>query len=431
MATVKYSTRGKANTIILSLSVNRKTRFRVSTGFSTDKETWSNVNERKRGGSDTERELRKRLRELAEKVINALNDEPKPSNEWLKTQVNQFRGIVIKTDKNSLLNNFQAYIEYLPSKKLRSGKIGATYSTIQKYKSLKSKIEKYEAYANKKFVVSDVCPDWIIYFEKWMLKTDMLNLNTAGRYIKFLKTVCVYAGSNEIETSKNLISIKGYSETRTPIFLSFAELEIIENKIFEREALNNAKDWLIIGSYIGQRVSDLLTLTNKNLTIIAGMEMISLRQRKTGKDVMIPVHEKVKAILDKNKGFPYKISDQRFNEYIKDVCRLAGITKRVEGGKMIKDKVTKVTRKQFGIFPKHELVSSHICRRSFASNFYGDIPTSILKDITAHSTEAQFLIYIGKSQSDSALQLAEYWSKQQAQATKEPKMKLLRTGTED
>jgi integrase len=213
--------------------------------------------------------------------------------------------------------------------------------------------------------------------------------------------------------------------------LSFDELELIENTTFEREALNNAKDWIILGCYIGQRVSDLLKLTKKNFTTIAGMEMISLKQQKTGKSVMIPIHSVVKTILDKNNGFPYKISDQRFNEYVKDVCKLAGIIEPVKGGKMVTDKVSKKTRKQFAVFPKWELVSSHICRRSFASNYYGDIPTSILKDITAHSTEAQFLQYIGKSQTNSALQLAEYWSKQQANANKQPQMTLLRTGTED
>lgn len=430
MATVKFSIRGKKNSIILSLSVNKKTRLRISTGLSTDSDTWKQANQ-KRGGTPDSQKLRTNLKNLAEQVINALNNEPNPSIEWLQAQINEFRGIVIETDENSLLNNIQSYIDYLPTKKMRSGKIGATYSSIQKYKSLKSKIEQYETYSNKKYVVVDVCPDWIKQFEKWMLKTDKLNPNTTGRYIKFLKTVCLYAGSNDIETSKHLTSIKGYSESRNPVFLTFDELVLIEEKTFEREALNNAKDWLIIGCYIGQRVSDLLKLTNKNLTTISGMGMISLKQQKTGKNVMIPIHHVVKEILDRNSGFPYKISDQRFNEYIKDVCKQAGITEPTKGGKMIRDKVTKATRKHFGIFPKYELISSHVCRRSFASNFYGDIPTSILKDITAHSTEAQFLKYIGKSQSDSALQLAEYWSKQQAQTNKKPQMTLIKTGTEN
>ena len=430
MATVNYSTRGKTNSIILSLSVSKKTRLRISTGFNTDGKTWEQVKQKK-GGTPEAQKMRTQLKELSEQIINALNDVPNPTIDWLQSQVNQFRGIVVETDENSLLNNIQNYVDCLPTKKMRYGKIGATYSSVQKYKALKNKIELYEKFSNKKYLVSDVSPNWIKDFEKWMYKTEKLNTNTAGRYIKFLKTVCTYAGANDIKIDKNLATVKGYSETHTPIFLTFDELAIIEEMTFEREALDNAKDWLIIGCYIGQRVSDLLKLTKKNLTTIAGMEMISLKQQKTGKSVMIPIHPIVKSILNKNNGFPYKISDQRFNEYVKDVCELAGITEPVKGGKMVTDKVSKKTRKQFGIFPKHELVSSHVCRRSFASNFYGDIPTSILKDITAHSTEAQFLQYIGKSQTDSALQLAEYWSKQQANANKKPQMTVLKTGTDN
>ena len=45
---------------------------------------------------------------------------------------------------------------------------------------------------------------------------------------------------------------------------------------------------------------------------------------------------------------------------------------------MVKDEKSKMTRKKSGIYAKHELVTTHICRRSFATNFYGDIPTALL-----------------------------------------------------
>ncbi len=86
----------------------------------------------------------------------------------------------------------------------------------------------------------------------------------------------------------------------------------------------------------------------------------------------------------------------------------------------------KMTRKNAGINPKHELITSHACNRLFASNFYGEIPTSLLKKITGHSTEQQFLEYIGKNESDFAIQLADYWSKENLQAKKEPQMQLLK-----
>lgn len=91
-------------------------------------------------------------------------------------------------------------------------------------------------------------------------------------------------------------------------------------------------DWLIIGCYTGQHVSDLLKLTPDNVTVRNGLELIELTQIKTGKRVAIPLHPKVKAILEKRDGnFPYYISDVKFNVHIKDVCKLAGIDEPTKG----------------------------------------------------------------------------------------------------
>jgi hypothetical protein len=57
-------------------------------------------------------------------------------------------------------------------------------------------------------------------------------------------------------------------------------VEKTQNTTYERIALENAKDWLIIGCYIGQRVSDLLPLTNDNITVRNGLELIELTQKK-------------------------------------------------------------------------------------------------------------------------------------------------------
>ena len=451
MATVAYLLQSERNpsNIYLRLSIENKKVFKRKSGYVIDPKRWSSFNKGKvsdkkftivgkvglpmvaRTTDDKNKGIRDKLKTLSEAVLDNYNDAVKNSvafnGEWLQEQIDKYHGKVEVTDVDSFVYQIQAYIDFLPRKKLNNGKDGATAGTIQKQKSFKTKIEQYQEYKGKKFKVSDISPKWVTEFERYLFEVEKLNPNTIGRNIRHLKTVCRFAGNNEVTIHKGLGEIKSYKIKREVVYLSFDELGLIEKKTFEREALNNAKDWLLIGCYIGQRVSDLLKLTNKNLTTVAGMGMISIKQQKTGKQVMIPVHQKVKAILKKNDGrFPRKIADQKFNKYIKDVCKLAGIDEATQGGKMVTDKKAKITRKQFGLFPKYELVSSHICRRSFASNFYGEIPTSLLKDITAHSTEQQFLAYIGKSSTDSALQVAEYWSRQAVNEKKEPRMTILK-----
>lgn len=138
---------------------------------------------------------------------------------------------------------------------------------------------------------------------------------------------------------------------------------------------------------------------------------IDFTQVKTGKEMTIPLHQKVLIILNKREGeFPRAISDQKFNKYIKVVCRLAGITEQIKGSKKIETSHgSRIYRNELGVFEKCELVSSHIGRRSFATNFYDKIPTALLMSATGHMTEAMFLNYIGKGKKDLAEALAEHF----------------------
>ena len=81
-------------------------------------------------------------------------------------------------------------------------------------------------------------------------------------------------------------------------------------------------------------------------------------------------------------------------------------------------------RKLEGTFPKHELVTSHICRRSFASNYYGEMPTPLIIAITGHSTERQFLVYVGKEPNDHAQQIAEYLNMIYQKQQNKPKLEV-------
>jgi len=223
-----------------------------------------------------------------------------------------------------------------------------------------------------------------------------------------IQVIFTDAFKNDIETSTQLKNIKSISESNTPenvIYLSEEEQEQIKNTTLTREALINARKWLLLGCLVGQRGGDLLNITDKNIKEINGIKIIELKQQKTGKLVAIPLLPEALEIIES--GMPYKISLPRFNEYIKDVCQEAELKERIMGRKKPKKRSPTVK----AIYPKYEVITSHICRRSFATNFYGHSPTPILLNITAHGTERMFLNYIGKTTYDNAYQMLEYFSK--------------------
>ena len=75
----------------------------------------------------------------------------------------------------------------------------------------------------------------------------------------------------------------------------------------------------------------------------------------------------------------------------------------------INGKKETIHRKIVGEYPKHELVSSHICRRTFATLLYGKIDTLTIMKITGHQTEKQFLAYVKITPKEYAEKLKALW----------------------
>jgi integrase len=189
------------------------------------------------------------------------------------------------------------------------------------------------------------------------------------------------------------------------IILTEDEQLLIKNVELKRESLINARKWLLLGCLIGQRAGDLLKITLQNIRDLDGMKIIELKQKKTGKLVAIPLSPDAIEIIES--GMPYKIGLEHFNQYSKDICREANINTLVKGKMRINNSRILTS----GMYEKWQVVSSHICRRSFATNFYSKIPTSVLMKVTGHSTEEVFMKYIGRTSYDNAHHMFEYFGK--------------------
>ena len=94
-----------------------------------------------------------------------------------------------------------------------------------------------------------------------------------------------------------------------------------------------------------------------------------------------------------------------FNEKIKKIAELAGLDEWVplshKYGKEIKEKM----------YRKYELISSHICRRSFATNMYlRGVDPEIIMTNTGHSSLKTLFSYIKVTKREKAFKLYEYFS---------------------
>jgi len=419
MATVNFlyrSTKDKANLHLrLLYRFNDKDFvFGANTKFEVPKDYWSKdhkKNSRDITVSNKQTEVNTELNKIENHIINAFNSvNPDEINkEWLQTQIDYYYNPPQQAEKlPTELNKY--LLHYIDVKRTE-----VTESTIKKCNVIKQLLIRYQNHYKKTLLIIDIDTNFKTHFEKYCLSNGYAP-NTIARTIRFIKTICKHAKSNGLETSYQLDNIKVKYHKIDSIYLTEIELKKIESTINLVEHLDNAKDWLLISCFTGQRVSDFMRFEKSMIRYEKNKEgilkpLIEFTQKKTGKEMTVPLSQKVMDILNKRNGeFPRAISDQKYNDYIKDVCREAKITQKVNGS-IITETVPKsgIYRKQSGVFEKCELVTSHIGRRSFASNNYGTIPTSFLIYVTGHSTEAMFLNYIGKNNKDIAMELTKYF----------------------
>lgn len=347
--------------------------------------------------------VKKLMNDLSVHIIEQLNktDAGTLNKEWLEFQVEQYYNPIELKPKVPihLTEYFDYYIELLITNR----------NTKKKLVTTQNKILKYESGIKRKILIEEIDNIELNNFKKYLTKLSY-NQNTILVDFTNIKTICRHA-KTALTVNDEIFNWSLKKEKTEIVYLNFEEIsKIIEiNEL--ANYLENARDWLIISCYTGQRVSDFMYFTKSMLRSEKdnkGKEItfIEFTQKKTKQNIALPLHPEVIKILNKRNGeFPRPISDVKYNKYIKIIVKKAGITEEVLGSKIDSD----INRKVKKAYPKDELITSHIGRRSFATNFYGVIPTPLIMSATGHMSEKMFLNYIGKSQTDRAKSLADYF----------------------
>lgn len=434
MATLKYLLQSKSenSNIYVRYSIDRKTVLWRKTGLIINALDWSDKTGAPKTGKQELKALKSKLDKLATFINDAYNQSVSEgedfTGEWLQLQIDLFNNKTPVLELDIFTTYIQKYIDDAPYKQNAKKELGLSNGRVQNLKLFKTTVLKYEAEVlkSKKIVIRDINLKFVEHYKGWMFGKGY-STNYVGKNIANIRTVCLDAYKNDIETSTQIKNIKGISESREPediIVLSEEEQEQIKNVPLIREALINARKWLLLGCLIGQRGGDLLSITTKNIKDINGIKIIELKQQKTGKLVAIPLLPEAIEIIES--GLPYKISLVHFNQHLKDICKEAGLDAPTKG--RIKEKKGIPHKKD--VFKKWEVISSHVCRRSFCTNFYGRIPTPVLMNISAHGSERIFLHYIGKTTYDNAYQMLDYFSKLAPKEKKSQLEVVHSTGTE-
>jgi len=276
------------------------------------------------------------------------------------------------------------------------------HSTYKRYKVFFNLIQRFEGYLAERLYTQEIDMQVITKFLNFGRKEEYSE-NTIYRTIHFLKTILNFAEKKGIHTHVRELEIKREKQQKEIITLS--EQEILKIKYAKVPGeLQKAKDWLLISCYTGQRISDFMRFSSDKITKIDDRDCLIFTQQKTKKEMILPLHPTVLHVISQNNhSFPKSMSLHQYNEDIKKVAQIASLNQIVKVNKR------KGYRAKCMEIEKWNAVTSHIGRRSFATNFYGKIPTALLMEATGHSTEQMFLKYINPINKDRILSLSNYF----------------------
>jgi site-specific recombinase XerD len=354
---------------------------------------------------------------ISELYLNA-TDKSTLTSDWLEDAIDRKlhpeKYIEVNQSEPYLIAYIDNFIQHAPERTKKRENTYVSKSTIKSYVANRNRIKSYLNYKKKKDVLlsevdSKFCEDYVRYLtdKKRIVKTkkgEVVNevkqyaKNTIGDAVKALKTMLADA-----PVTVNIKDLYVFKEDSDSVYLNEAELTQLKAHDFAAVPhLDRVRDWFLLLAWTGSRYSDLEKIDKANIR----NGMITYRQQKTNTSVTIPMHPVVSEVLQKyDFNMPEIISNQKFNDYIKDACKLAGIDTlesftRTVGGKLITETL-----------PKYELVQSHTCRRSFCTNMYlRGLDTMMIRSISGHKTEPSFLKYIKVSQQQHAEMMAKKWS---------------------
>ncbi len=415
MGTVTFKLRSprgrKAQMIYLVYRFGRNDKLVYSTGLKAQPHHWNGEKMRMRNvvealGKDVINNRLNELQTVTETYIIELKAKGKlVSKEVLRRFLDMYTHHQLSDQEGTTLHGF---IEnYLAHNKSRvnpnTGKL-ISYKVRREHERTYALLQAFEKAKNGgvKFDFEDITLDFYADFTAYLQELN-LSVNTIGHKIQTLKVWLNEATDKGINKNQQYKShrFRAITEETENIYLTPAELDKLYHYEFKTDRLSRVRDLFLIGAYTGLRFSDFTRITADNIRF----NTLYIEQQKTGKSVSIPMHPVVLSIWEKYGGrLPSAISNQRFNTYIKEACRLAGIDS------IEQKSITKGGMRIKKTYKKYELVSSHTARRSFATNLYlSGFPSLSIMQITGHRTETAFMKYIKVTATQHARLLRQHW----------------------
>jgi len=341
---------------------------------------------------------------LIESIYNSELNRGCINSEWLEAKIKEkVHPENIKQNEEAEETFFDVFQEFLKKRKLST-------TRINNYKVVFRALQRFELYTTKKIkkpfrlTFDSITPSMLIEIETF-LKDEYtfyetipeINIavpesrtpkprgqNTINDIFKILRTFYIWSvdtgrtANNPFKSFKVEECVYG-----DPIYISSEERNILYNTdLTHRPLLAIQRDIFVFQCLIGPRVSDFFSMTRANI-IDNAIEYIPRKTIDGRPDTLrvpfIPISEEILNKYPNNSNerlLPF-ISKQKYNDSIKAMFKIAGLTRMVT---MI-NPTTRNEEKR----PINEIASSHMARRTFTGNLYKKVKDpNLVGSLTGH-----------------------------------------------
>jgi len=400
-------------TVYVEVSVTKKDEkkktVRIPTNIKVNADSWSAKSQSVIRGKSTEyykiNQMLIAQKEIVTEIIAALSLKGKFQLAEIKQRYSERTSPII-------LGFFEIYDSFLTIKDQSMSRNG-----IKDYNTLKTHLLGFEKFRRNKIVLSDIDNGFFERFEIYLSKltievkvkdseeviTKLYADSTIAKVLQTLRLFCNYQLEKGLPINKSYKKFK----IRTKPEIALITLEPEEYKLLlvkvENERLENVRKLFVLQCSTGLRFSDMIKITKSHVR----NNTIFMNSTKTRQKLQIPLNANSLEILTECKFDTTKIaiSNQKYNDYIRELCKLVGINQTImkigyRGNKEVQESLE-----------KHEIMSSHHGRRFFITqNLINGIRPEVIMSMTGHTDFRSFKKYIAITDI-TRINAMELWSK--------------------
>jgi hypothetical protein len=337
-------------------------------------------------------------------------EEPDPKEYKLLLDIELEKTRYSRTNLFTFLKNFIEDKRKIAQEKGKENYRGANYKG---YIQLLNHLKDYVKQTQTELDFKNIDVDFYYYFADFLRHQKELQPNTIGKHIKMLRSILNSATENGINNNLHYKSkyFKVITVKADIIVLDESELELLlKLDLYGNKTMDRVRDIFLISALTGLKHTDF----HRIVTIHEEQKIAEIAIPGENFTLSIPFHPDLPRLIRKYNeknvpGYTSESSNGILNQFIKKVCahvpefhERMGVDRvsRQQGEKKISEDAC-----------KYELITMQTARRSYFFNAYHrDLDIFLLTTLSGHSSQENFLRYIGITRQEHVLNLQKRYS---------------------